>query len=342
MTGSLRAELDVALRAAAAAARLCRVVQAKMVGAYSLSKADRSPVTVADFGSQAVVCRILREAFPRDPILAEESASILMEDSNRELLDRATGFVSEIFPDATPERVCQWIDWGERAASHRHWCLDPIDGTKGFLRHDQYAVALALVIEREVRLGVLACPNLPLDPVDQMGPRGVLLYALRGKGAFQVPLEDGQSTPVRVSQRGDADPGLRFCESFESAHSDHEGQARLAKALGITAPPIRMDSQAKYGLVARGEADVYLRLPNPNTPDYREKVWDHAAGVILIEEAGGRVTDIQGRPLQFGLGDKLRENTGVVATNGLIHQHVLQALVGLSRTSALDPWGTGG
>ncbi len=326
MTGSLKVELDVALRAAKAAARLCMAVQEKMLELDSIAKKDRSPVTVADFGSQAVVCRILREAFPGDSILAEERAAVLRQSQNRPVLERVAGFVSGLFQDANPEKVCEWIDWGEKAASRRHWCLDPIDGTKGFMRHDQYAVALALILEGQVALGVLACPNLPLQSGKPGSPRGVLFYALRGKGAFQASLENGESQPIRVSNSLLGDTKLKFCESFESGHSDHEAQAQLARALGITAPSIRMDSQAKYGLVARGEADIYLRLPNPKTPEYREKVWDHAAGSIIIEEAGGKVTDIYGKALRFGLGEKLTENVGVVATNGQVHQEVLKFL----------------
>lgn len=327
MSRSFELELQVALRAASAAADLCRLVQEEMVRTDSLSKVDRSPVTVADFGSQAVVCRILRETFPQDRILAEENAGLLRQSNNRPLLERVVRFVSRLLPDAEPEAVCQWIDWGTKTASARHWCLDPIDGTKGFLRHDQYAVALALILEGRVVLGVLACPNLPLEPGGTEGSKGVLFYALEGRGAFQTPLENGQPRALRVSKSLLGDPRLRFCESFESGHSDHEGQARLAKLLGITAPPIRMDSQAKYGLVARGEAEIYLRLPNPTTPGYREKVWDHAAGSIIIQEAGGKVTDIHGKPLQFGLGDKLTDNMGVVATNGRVHREVLQVLL---------------
>lgn len=319
-------ELEVALAAVSAAARLCQWVQEEMVQDDSVSKSDQSPVTVADFGSQAVVCRMLREAFPNDPILAEETAGLLRQGNNRPILERVVHFASRLFPDADPEKVCQWIDWGGKTVSYRHWCLDPIDGTKGFLRHDQYAVALALVCEGRVVLGVLACPNLPMETAQTGGPRGVLLYALEGCGAFQASLDKGDPRPIRVSKSALGDPHLRFCESFESGHSDHEGQAGLARALGITAAPIRMDSQAKYGLVARGEAEIYLRLPNPRTPQYREKVWDHAAGSIIIQEAGGKVTDIHGKPLQFGLGHKLTNNVGVVATNGLVHGEVIRVL----------------
>ncbi len=332
MRVSMERELQAALKAALAAARLCRAVQEEMVQGEYLSKEDRSPVTVADFGSQAVVCKLLREAFPQDQILAEETAAMLMDKENRGILQRVASFISRIFPEAQPESVCRWIDLGGKGGSGRHWCLDPIDGTKGFLRHDQYAIALALILEERVVLGVLACPNLWLAPGGSADSRGVLFYAVEGNGAFQMSLEGAGALPMRVSNSVLGDPCLKFCESFESGHSDHEGQARLAKALGITAPSIRMDSQAKYGLVARGEADIYLRLPNPKTPHYKEKVWDHAAGTIIIQEAGGRVSDIHGEPLRFGSGDKLLANEGVVATNGLVHQPVLEALAQMAGT----------
>jgi 3'(2'), 5'-bisphosphate nucleotidase len=116
----------------------------------------------------------------------------------------------------------------------------------------------------------------------------------------------------------------RFCESFESSHSSHKGSAQVAEILGTTKPALRMDSQCKYGLVARGDASIYLRLPTQRA--YIETLWDHAAGAIVVQEAGGEVTDLEGRPLDFSAGRRLERNRGVVATNGKIHSQVLQAV----------------
>ena len=99
---------------------------------------------------------------------------------------------------------------------------------------------------------------------------------------------------------------------------------RSRNGLGIVASPVRMDSQAKYGVVARGEAEIYLRMPT--RADYREKIWDHAAGALIVEEAGGTVTDIAGRPLEFHHGRELSANRGVIVTNGWLHGRVLGAL----------------
>ena len=118
--------------------------------------------------------------------------------------------------------------------------------------------------------------------------------------------------------------GVRFCESVESGHSAHGDAAEVAARLGITAAPLRMDSQAKYAVVARGEAEIYLRLPT--RADYREKIWDHAAGALIVAEAGGVVTDIHGRPLEFHHGRELVANRGVIVSNGRLHARVIRAI----------------
>jgi 3'(2'), 5'-bisphosphate nucleotidase len=99
----------------------------------------------------------------------------------------------------------------------------------------------------------------------------------------------------------------------------------VAERLGITTDPFRIDSQAKYAAVATGNADIYLRLPRPGT-DYTERIWDHGAGALVVEAAGGTVTDMHGTPLDFTHGRLLKKNTGIVATNGALHDDVIAAL----------------
>jgi len=182
-------------------------------------------------------------------------------------------------------------------------------------------VALALIEDGRVVLGVLGCPNLP----HSSGATGTLLIATRGRGVTMLALGNAgdQGTQVRVD--GIQQTQLaRFCESVESGHSDQGASAKIAAALGITAEPVRMDSQAKYAAVARGDASIYLRLPT--SEDYRECIWDHAAGMICVEEAGGRVTDVTGKPLDFSAGKRLENNRGVIATSGRIHDAVVAAV----------------
>ena len=313
-------ELKAALQAVAQASRLCRTVQTTITPEV-LDKRDQSPVTIADFASQAVICRGIGDTFPQDPIIAEEDSAALRAPENTAFLEAVREHIRQLGIEQSTGDACAWIDRGSASQySSRFWTLDPIDGTKGFLRKGQYAVALALIVDSRLEIGVLGCPNLPLTTAED-SPIGTLFYAVRGQGAFVQPL-DSDARPQRINATRTTDPALaRFCESVESGHSAHGESAEVAKRLGLTAAPVRMDSQAKYATVARGFADVYLRLPTKT--GYYEKIWDHAAGVIVVEEAGGKVTDVTGRPLDFSRGRELNQNRGVIVTNGLLHDQVV-------------------
>ena len=293
-----------------------------MVRPETLEKRDKSPVTVADFASQGIVCARLAEYRAEDALVGEESADALREPSQSALLAAVVERVGRALQlEASEEQVLAWIDRGAApAAGARYWTLDPIDGTKGFLRGDQYAVALALIEGGRVVLGVLGCPNLPLD-----GTQGALFSGVRGEPALVRPLWDDVAVPreVRVGSITRAREA-RLCESVESAHSNQDQSARIASRLGIRGEPFRIDSQCKYAAVARDDASIYLRMPS--RPDYVERIWDHAAGSVIVECAGGRVSDVEGRPLDFRHGRGLEENRGVLATCGAIHQEVVDAV----------------
>jgi len=320
-------EKQVAIEAAIAAGKLCEEVR-RTITPEAIEKKDKSPVTVADFGSQAVICKAVADAFPADPIVGEEDAAELRTPEMGDRLQQVTGFVKTVLADATPDQVVDWIDRGNGEAGDRFWTLDPIDGTKGFLRQDQYAVALALIENGDLKVGVLACPALAFDANSEPG---LLFVAVRGEGAEMMPM-GGSLQPIRVVSADDT-ARLRFVESVESSHGDQDRQEAVAKAAGFTSGSLKMDSQAKYGAVAAGEAALYLRLPSPKSPDYREKIWDHAAGAIVVEEAGGRVTDMYGKPLDFSKGAKLVDNQGIVVSNGAIHDTVIQALAASMATA---------
>ncbi len=314
-------EKEIAIDAAIAAAQLCQSVRADIPEA--IEKSDKSPVTVADYGSQALICRAIAAAFPDDPIVGEEDAATLRQPEATPILNQVTHYVHALVSDVTGKQVTDWIDRGNGQVASRYWTLDPIDGTKGFLRQDQYAIALALVENGDLKLGILGCPALQLEGMDAPG---ALFVATRGEGTVLMPLSGGgEAKPLRVASPDDPSK-LRFAESVESGHGDRSRQNAVAQAAGITAESVRVDSQAKYGIVAAGQAALYLRLPSPKSPDYREKIWDHAAGALVVEEAGGRVTDMHGQPLDFSLGAKLVNNQGIVASNGAIHAAVLAAL----------------
>ena len=316
----------------------------------TLSKDDKSPVTIGDFGAQALIIHAIRHNFPQDEIVGEEEASTLRE--NKDLTKQIWSLVKGVRlndseaeselggPLESMEQMLQAIDAGNGAggAKGRIWALDPIDGTKGFLRGGQYAVCLALIEDGDVKVGVLGCPNLPVDDsaplaadvgehgTDEEG-KGVLFAAVQGHGATSRPLSRGSlksSQPINMKPVTDITHAT-FCESVEPGHSSHGDQAAIAKKLGITRASVRMDSQAKYGSIARGAGDLYLRLPVSKT--YQEKIWDHAAGDLIVREAGGQVTDAKGKRLNFSKGTTLAENKGVVAAPKAVHEQVLNVVM---------------
>jgi len=317
--------LETAAEAVEAASRLCRAVSRESVSPGTSAKADRSPVTVADFGSQALISRHLAEAFPDIPLVAEEDADILRAPDGAAIRDRVVSHVLQEESGLSESEVLAAIDRGRHpgGATGMHWVLDPIDGTKGFLRGDQYAVALGLIEDGALVLGVLGCPNLPMDASEPAGPVGCLLTAVRGGGSWIRDMDGGEALPIGVT-KVDESAKAAFCESVESGHTSHGHAEQIADRLGVEAPPYRIDSQCKYAAIARGDASIYLRLPTRK--DYEEKIWDHAAGALIVEEAGGRVTDTRGRPLDFSIGRTLKNNKGVVATNGLLHDRAIAAV----------------
>lgn len=289
----------------------------------SIEKSDHSPVTIADFGSQALICSRLRSAFPDDPIIAEETASMLRSEEGVAARKGVCQYVRDLRPDASEDQILEWIDYGnQKEHVDRYWTLDPIDGTKGFLRGDQYAVALALIVDGVVQVAAVACPNLTLRA--HADTKGVVAMAVRGEGTLLHRLSDteemGEAGVTDVADPAEA----RFSESVESGHTSHSQSAVISRLLGITKPATRLDSQAKYVVVAGGDADIYMRLPSGRR--YVENIWDHAAGMLVVEEAGGRVTDIRGKDLDFSHGYQLKENRGILVSNGKLHAKLLRAV----------------
>ncbi len=304
-----------------ACALATRVQQQITATGDAISKDDRSPVTIADLAIQAVISRRLNDRFPGDPLLAEEDATPL--DNDPTVAKRVLDLARSADERTNPESLRQALSRGDHGGvADRYWVLDPVDGTKGFLRGDQYAVALALVQHGRVVVGALGCPNLGAVQQTAAAHLGTVLSAESGQGASMRCIGSAADSRITVDRIDDT-VDARFCESVESAHAAHSVQAKIAATLGITRAPVRIDSQCKYAIVARGDASIYLRLPRDRA--YREKVWDHAAGVVVIEEAGGRVSDLDGSPLDFSQGRHLARSYGIVATNGLLHERVLSA-----------------
>lgn len=313
--------------------RVARGVQRRLDDVRAITKDDRSPVTVADFAVQAIVSLDLHEAGDDLPIVGEERADVLRQPDQAAVLQAVVEAVQVARPGAEAVDVLAAIDRCDHdATAPAYWTLDPVDGTKGFLRGQQYAIALGLIEDGEVTFGMMGCPNLgaAVDaPVDAADPRGLICAAASGTGAWAIPADEPAAAPqamVATSfQAGaGADQPIRICESVEAAHSKHGDVVRIAETVGRARVPVRLDSQCKYAIVARGQADAYLRMPTKK--GYVEKIWDHAAGSLIAIEAGAIVSDITGAPLDFGRGPRLEANRGVVCAADGLHAEVIEAI----------------
>jgi 3'(2'), 5'-bisphosphate nucleotidase len=310
----------------------------------TITKEDKSPVTIGDFSAQAVIINAIKHNFPEDEVVGEEDSNDLQENLdlsskvlkelqlNEERYTTQFGSTDSLGPAfQNLEQVSKVIDMGNSRGGNkgRIWALDPIDGTKGFLRGDQYAVCLAFIVDGVVQLGVIGCPNLP-DNFEVPNYKGGLFTAIKGQGSYYSKLFDNvdedltKSQPIQMKNDLESTSQIRVCEGVEKGHSSHDEQSKIKEYLGIPqGQTLNLDSQVKYCSLAKGLAELYLRLPV--SASYREKIWDHAAGNILITESGGVVTDMTGKELNFGEGRHLT-TSGVIAGSKQFHSKVIEAI----------------
>lgn len=312
-------EKKVAIEAVLQASDLARLMQGRLAALDVVNKEDLSPVTITDFSVQALINMHLMEAFPNDEIMGEEDALFLRNPQNSVIKAKVVEQIERIFPGIDENEILDAIDRGgcEGGKKGRFWVLDPIDGTKGFIRQEPYAIALALVEDGEVVLGILGCPRLSLK--GHQG--GGLFVAVKEEGASLIPYDTLKAVPLHVA----TSDKIIYCEPHETSRThSHSIAFEIAKKVHAHPHPFRLDSQCKYAQVAHGECAIYLRIPTNHAPP--EKIWDHAAGMIVVEEAGGKVSDMNGKKLDFSLGTSLSNNVGIVATNGALHERVIQAI----------------
>jgi 3'(2'), 5'-bisphosphate nucleotidase len=310
----------------------------------AMDKSDRTPVTIGDFGAQAMMIAAIHHNFPDDSFIGEEAATALREDEH--LRDRVWNLVStthlqdkemdeRLGSIASAEAMMDTIDLGNHPGGRkgRIWILDPIDGTATFMRNQQYAVCLALIVDGEQKVGVIGCPNLNLstgkiseENADNAG-NGQMLSAIKGGGAIIRPLGLGGLQPSRpISKREDisANPAtLDFVESGNSKSVDLEFHRKVAEKLGAPWPGTDMwSSQMRYIAMAVGGGDVMLRFYSRK--GHKSYVWDHAGGFLIFEESGGKVTDLDGKPIDFGAGRRFENNSEMVAAPEKAQSRILQ------------------
>ncbi|KAJ6829337.1 putative PAP-specific phosphatase, mitochondrial isoform X4 [Iris pallida] len=368
-------ELDAAVDVVQRACRLCVDVKKSLLSndGRIIEKKDQTPVTIADFGVQALISLELKKLFPSVPLVAEEDSAFLRSSCrgspNNEgyvgnflvdsvvsaVADRASSCDGTLSSDDVLEAIDRGgkdaVSFGSMPATY--WVLDPIDGTRGFLKGDYalYVVGLALVVNGRIALGVMGCPNWKednfstngADNVDISGS-GIIMVSHMGCGTWTRRFHGHDDNRIRIQdiwERCFVDScrvvhEAQFCipesQTWESlplsaCYSSKTDTGEIKDEQRISLIATCCGSLCKYMMVASGRASVFiLRVRSQRLI----KVWDHAVGVVCVHEAGGKVTDWSGNPLNLAEDQAERRiifpSGGIVVSNGNLHRQLLEMI----------------
>jgi 3'(2'), 5'-bisphosphate nucleotidase len=272
-----------------------------------------------------VAVRLAREAGAillkhyHSPFLVEHKVNALQESEEVTAADREANelIVTELAAEFSDDGILaeESTDTDERLTKDRVWLIDPMDGTKNFVQRDgDFAVQIGLAVAGEPVVGVV------YQPV-----RDLLYRAARGQGSWR---EAAGNSDERLSVSNLANPNEMVLASSRSHRSPR--MERVVESFGFKDETRRGSVGVKIGLIAEREADLYLHL-SPST-----KQWDTCAPEIVLTEAGGRLTDLFGQPLRYNA-PRIDNRNGVVATNGVAHDLVIENLKPLLREFGRTP-----
>ena len=196
-------------------------------------------------------------------------------------------------------------DPSKRTRSDRVWITDPIDGTWGFIKKDgDFAVQIGLAVDGEPVVGVAYLPA-----------HGLLYFGSKGTGAFVVKGVGGEPIRLRASDN------VEFSQMNLAVSRNHRSPkiSRIVREFGLRKEIQRGSVGLKVGLVAEAVCDLYIHL-SPRT-----KFWDTCGPQVILEEAGGRLTDLFGERIRYQISD-VQNHGGIVATNGPAHEMIIARL----------------
>ncbi|MBN1803151.1 MAG: hypothetical protein JW891_16695 [Candidatus Lokiarchaeota archaeon] len=271
-------------------------------GFQSFEKSDKTPVTLADIATQAYIINSLRMEFPEDNIIAEEEGTIL--DS------KAEGLIVKCYRELGLEitNLKEIVNY-RGSSSNRQWTIDPIDGTQGFVEGLSYAIGIGFMIDSIPSACAISVPSYEKNAL-------ALFFAEKGRGAH-ASYGEGDFTKITVTRKSDLKE-LVLCQSL---HYDQPWVSEFAQKIGIQ-NSIKIDSMLKFCKVAEGSADLYIK---PIDLEHSFS-WDYMPGILIVEEAGGKVTDTQNQPIWVDNEHIRWTSPGIVASNGVIHENIMREL----------------
>jgi 3'-phosphoadenosine 5'-phosphosulfate (PAPS) 3'-phosphatase len=299
---SYNKELTLAVNLVKKAAEITEWFRNK--GFKSFLKSDQSPVTVADFASQIYIASELKNHFSDDEIIAEE------ENMNY-IGNRAEDSINQCLNELNInglENAKDYIKYRGKS-SERQWTIDPIDGTIGFQKGLLYAVGVGFMENSIPRVCAIAVPNYAGKPL-------TIFSAEQGQGA-QMSYNNSDIIPIKVSQKEKLEE-IRLCHSL---HYDQPWVLQFARKIGIT-NFVQIDSMAKFAMVADESADLYIK---PLDMEH-SFTWDFLPGDLIVREAGGTVTDLNGTPIRFKDNKCIFTKPGIISSNALLHKKILSLI----------------
>ncbi|KAK9681778.1 hypothetical protein RND81_10G027200 [Saponaria officinalis] len=363
-------ELEAAVNVVHKACRICVDVQKSLFSddRRVLEKNDNTPVTIADFSVQALISLELGKLFPSIPLVAEEDSAFLRSNN---LADAVVNVLNDnssfSYNQLTNDEVLLAIDRGgnnavafdEKPATY--WVLDPIDGTRGFLKggNAMYVVGLALIVEGEIVLGVMGCPNWQesfndrsaSDIQETESESGIIMAAHAGCGTWKMKLS-GLIDGLMGTNSSWVKCFVNECSTVHEAcfcipESQTWDSLPVSKSFRETSGPNNVEggkivllptccgSLCKYLTVASGRASIFILRSRTRTII---KAWDHAVGMICVHEAGGKVTDWNGNQIDLAADAVARRVIfppgGMLVTNGALHGQILELISSISSVAS--------
>ncbi|MFX0149082.1 MAG: inositol monophosphatase family protein [Candidatus Hodarchaeota archaeon] len=270
-------------------------------GFESFQKDDNTPVTLADYASQLFIINELKEKFPKDQIIAEEKFNTYLNKNTQDAIRKCYESLGLDFI----EDVKEILNY-RGSLSSRQWTIDPIDGTKGFQENLTYAVGIGFMLKSELCAAVIGVPSYSKS--------GKAIFIAEKDQGTKASYGNGNFVSVCVSKEENIE-SARMCRSLHYDKPWVDDFAYLAKIKRF----FQIDSMAKFCMVADGTADLYIKPLDKN----RSYSWDFLPGTLIVEEAGGIVSDLKGKNVIFKNEKCLANNPGLIASNGILHEEIL-------------------
>ncbi|MBC7900022.1 MAG: 3'(2'),5'-bisphosphate nucleotidase CysQ [Saprospiraceae bacterium] len=261
-----------------------------------LEKELEIAIALAKRAGTAIMRYYAREIIQEEKIGVDNFAEPVTA-ADREASRIITNGLADAFPDDAILSEEEIDDTDRRLASNRVWIIDPIDGTSGFIKKNgDFAVQIGLAENGKPVVGVVLFPA-----------RNAFYYAFKENGAYLV---ENDKAPVRMHVSGETD----FSKMNLAVSRNHRSpnMSRIVREFGLRTEVQRGSVGLKVGLITERLCDLYIHLSS------RTKSWDTCGPQIILEESGGRMTDIFGQPMRYDLYD-VQNHNGILASNDSSH-----------------------